>query len=65
MNSTYKLNITDWQPKVNHLVNIINQVVEMIGINDSYTFGRPRKYDLRSFLKLTLFAYSKGLFSSR
>jgi hypothetical protein len=29
----------------------------MIGIN-SYTFGRPRKYDLRSLLKLTLFAYS-------
>ncbi|WP_430732182.1 transposase [Apilactobacillus ozensis] len=37
----------------------------MIGLEEKYIFGRPRKYDLRSLLKLTLLAYSKGIFSSR
>ncbi|WP_054657184.1 hypothetical protein [Lactobacillus ozensis] len=65
MSAHYTLNIKDWQPKNNHPVNIINKVVEMIGLEEKYIFGRPRKYDLRSLLKLTLFAYSKGIFSSR
>lgn len=63
--NNYILNIQNWQPKNNHQVKIINQIVEMIGLEEKYIFGRPRKYDLRSLLKLTLFAYSKGIFSSR
>ncbi|WP_235807250.1 transposase, partial [Liquorilactobacillus cacaonum] len=42
-----------------------NQIVEDLKINDPYIFGRPRKYDLRVLLKLILFAYTKGIFSSR
>ncbi|MCK8606827.1 transposase [Apilactobacillus ozensis] len=37
----------------------------MIGLEEKYIFGRPRKYYLRSLLKLILFSYSKGIFSSR
>ncbi|WP_353340415.1 transposase, partial [Apilactobacillus micheneri] len=63
--SNYILNINNWQPQDNHQVKIIDQIVETIGFKEKYIFGRPRKYDLRSLLKLTLFAYSKGIFSSR
>ena len=56
---------TDWEPKENHPARMINQIVEDLKIKDSYIFGRPRKYDLRVLLKLILFAYTKGIFSSR
>lgn len=56
---------TDWEPKENHPARMINQIVEDLKINDPYIFGRPRKYDLRVLLKLILFAYTKGIFSSR
>ncbi|QFQ74133.1 IS1182 family transposase [Liquorilactobacillus mali] len=56
---------TDWEPKENHPARMINQIVEDLKIKDPYIFGRPRKYDLRVLLKLILFAYTKGIFSSR
>ncbi|MBW1606399.1 IS1182 family transposase [Lactobacillus sp. Sy-1] len=56
---------TDWKPQKNSPAILINQVVEKLEINDPYITGRPREYDLRSLLKLILFAYTKGIFSSR
>ncbi|MHA8137978.1 hypothetical protein ACYATM_02705, partial [Lactobacillaceae bacterium Scapto_B20] len=57
MNQT-SLNLsTEWKPKDNNPVVIINKIVEGLKINSTYTFGRPRDYDLRSLLKLVLFAY--------
>ncbi|TPR38858.1 hypothetical protein DY124_07875 [Apilactobacillus micheneri] len=60
--NNYILNIQNWQPKNNHQVKIINQIVEMIGLEEKYIFGRPRKYDLRSLLKLTLICLFKRNF---
>ncbi|MHA8138005.1 IS1182 family transposase [Lactobacillaceae bacterium Scapto_B20] len=65
MNQTSLKLSTEWKPKDNNPVVIINKIVEGLKINSTYTFGRPRDYDLRSLLKLVLFAYTKGIFSSR
>lgn len=71
MHSNYNINqtvlsiSTAWEPKENHPARMINKIVESLELNDHYLFGRPRKYDLRVLLKLIIFAYTKGIFSSR
>lgn len=60
------LNIsTDYLPEKNHLVWFIHDLVESLALKNTYLFGRPRDYSLKMLLKLLLFAYARGVFSSR
>ena len=43
----------------------INDLIESISQAEPYVFGRPREFYLKMLLKLTLFSYSRGVFSSR
>ncbi|WCG35104.1 IS1182 family transposase [Companilactobacillus farciminis] len=55
----------DYKPKENHPARFINDLVESLNINEVYSSGRPREYDLRAMLKLILFAYSRSVVTSR
>lgn len=55
----------DYKPKENHPARFINDLVESLTINEVYSSGRPREYDLRAMLKLILFAYSRSVVTSR
>lgn len=55
----------DYKPKENHPARFINDLVESLDINEVYSSGRPREYDLRAMLKLILFAYSRSVMTSR
>ncbi|WP_125760523.1 IS1182 family transposase [Companilactobacillus hulinensis] len=55
----------DYEPQENHPARYINALVEQLELDNSYVFGRPREYDLSAMLKLVLFAYTRGIFSSR
>lgn len=60
------LNISlEYIPEKNHPALYINELVEILELKYDYQFGRPREYDLGAMLKLTLLAYSYGIFSSR
>ncbi len=60
------LNISlEYIPEKNHPALYINELVESLELKYDYQFGRPREYDLGAMLKLTLLAYSYGIFSSR
>lgn len=43
---------------------LINKSVKPLKINESYQFGRSRKYDFKFVLTLTLFAYTTSIFIS-
>lgn len=65
MNQTV-LNIPlPYEPEETHPARYINQLVEELKIKNAYQFGRPRTYDLSAMLKLVLFAYTRGISSSR
>lgn len=55
----------DYEPEKNHPARYINSIVEQLEITNKYEFGRPREYNLGAMLKLVLFAYTRGIFSSR
>lgn len=55
----------DYEPEEDHPARYINSLVEQLEIENKYEFGRPREYDLGAMLKLVLFAYTRGIFSSR
>jgi len=55
----------DYLPKENHPARFINDLVESLNLNETYSSGRPREYDLRAILKLILFAYSRSVMTSR
>ncbi len=52
-------------PEENHVAYFINDLVESLEIHHPYEFGRPREYSLAAVLKLLLFAYTRGVFTSR
>lgn len=56
---------TDYMPDKTHIVWSIHELVESLVIDNGYIFGRPREYDPRALLKLLLFSYSRGVFTSR
>lgn len=56
---------TGYIPEKNNTAHYINDLVESLQLAESYLFGRPRKYDLSVLLKLVLFAYTRGVFTSR
>ena len=56
---------TQYSPKENHVVWAIHEFVESLDLDHIYTFGRPKEYDPSMLLKLLLYAYSRGIFSSR
>ena len=56
---------TQYSPEVNHIVWTIHEFVENLEIHHPYIFGRPREYDFSMLLKLLLYAYSRGIFTSR
>ena len=39
--------------------------MESLNLNHVYLFGRPKEYDPSMLLKLLLYAYARGIFSSR
>ncbi|WP_252904087.1 transposase, partial [Secundilactobacillus oryzae] len=71
MQNNYNMNqltlslTTEYIPEKDHVAHYINQLVEDLREANPYTFGRPREYDLASLFKLLLFAYCRGVFSSR
>lgn len=56
---------TQYCPEPNHIVWHIHEFVESLEIQYTYIFGRPREYDFSMLLKLLLYAYSRGIFTSR
>ena len=56
---------TSYVPKKDNTAWFINELVESLELSEPYLFGRPRKYDLKVVLKLTLFAYTRSVFTSR
>ncbi|MFI3939157.1 IS1182 family transposase [Vagococcus fluvialis] len=56
---------TSYIPKKDNTAWFINELVESLELSEPYLFGRPRKYDLKVVLKLTLFAYTRSVFTSR
>lgn len=71
IHSHYDINQTtlniflEYIPEKNHPALYINELVESLELKYDYQFGRPREYNLGAMLKLTLLAYSYGIFSSR
>lgn len=71
MYSNYNINqlslelSTQYLPKENHIVWVIHEFVESLNLNHVYLFGRPKEYDPSMLLKLLLYAYARGIFSSR
>ena len=55
---------TSYVPKKDNTAWFINELVESLELSEPYLFGRPRKYDLKVVLKLTLFAYTRSVFTS-
>lgn len=55
----------DYVPEKNHVAHFINGLVDSLEIHHPYEFGRPREYSLSAVLKLLLFAYTRGIFTSR
>lgn len=55
----------DYLPEENHVAYFINDLVDSLEIHHPYEFGRPRDYALAAVLKLLLFAYTRGVFTSR
>ncbi len=56
---------TQYLPESDHVVWHIHEFVESLEIQYTYIFGRPREYDFAMLLKLLLYAYSRGIFTSR
>lgn len=56
---------TQYSPEPGHIVWFINDFVEELEIHYAYIFGRPREYDFSMLLKLLLYSYSRGVFTSR
>ncbi|MBG9979753.1 IS1182 family transposase [Facklamia sp. DSM 111018] len=56
---------TQYSPKENHVVWVIYEFVESLNLDHVYTYGRPKEYDPSMLLKILLYAYSRGIFSSR
>lgn len=71
MHTNYNINqmvlplTTDYKPKKHHISWYINDLVETLAYETPYIFGRPREYSLSMLLKLVLYAYAKGIYSSR
>lgn len=62
----FKLDISlDYIPEKHHVAHFINGLVDSLAIHHPYEFGRPREYSLAAVLKLLLFAYTRGVFTSR
>jgi transposase len=55
----------NYRPEEGHITYHIHEFVDSLEINYPYIFGRPRKYDFSMLLKLLLYAYSRGIFTSR
>ncbi|EKB54689.1 hypothetical protein HMPREF9706_00879 [Facklamia hominis CCUG 36813] len=54
-----------YRPQEDHISYYIHRFVDSLEIHYPYLFGRPRKYDFSMLLKLLLYAYSRGVFTSR
>ena len=71
MHTNYNINQTtlcintEYIPSKNNTAHYINDLVESLQLAEPYLLGRPRKYDLSALLKLVLFAYTRGVFTSR
>lgn len=65
MNQTILPLTTDYTVQKDNPAYYINELVESLSIKEHYLFGRPREYDLGAMMKLVLFAYTRGVFSSR
>lgn len=71
MQSQYNMNqlaldmTTTYVPAADHVARHINDLVEAMDYQMLYLTGRPREFDPRAMMKLVLFAYLRGVFSSR
>ncbi|XUB37340.1 hypothetical protein IGI41_002359 [Enterococcus sp. DIV0876] len=63
-NRSFMALLTLFSPIENHIVVLINELVESFQINEPYLLGLPREYNLVAMMKLVLFAYTRETFSS-
>lgn len=62
----FKLDISlDYIPEKHPITHFFNSLVDSLESHHPYEFGRPREYSLAAVLKLLLFAYTPGVFTSR